>query len=65
MEVFYCDTKLKKGIDYEEIQINNSEISNAIQFLDTVGDLDMSNVEGLEDFVETLEFVVQGDYNES
>lgn len=65
MEVFYCDTKLKKGIDYEEIQIDNNEISDAIQFLNTIGDLDMSNVEEFENFEETLEFVVQGDYSES
>ena len=61
LEVYYCDTKLKKGVDYNEIG-NAGEVSNIIQFLDSVGDLDMSDVEGFEDFEETLEFVVRGEY---
>lgn len=44
---------------------NTDEISNTIQFTDSVGDLDMSGVEGFEDFEETLEFIVRGDYNEA
>ena len=64
LEVYYCDTKLKKGVDYNEIG-NAGEVSNIIQFLDSVGDLDMSDVEGFEDFEETLEFVVRGEYSAS
>lgn len=64
LEVYYCDTKLKKGVDYNEIG-NTGEVSNVIQFLDSVGDLDMSDVEGFEDFEETLEFVVRGEYSAS
>lgn len=44
---------------------NESDISTTIQFLDSVGDLDMSDVEGFEDFEETLEFIVRGDYSAS
>lgn len=62
LEVYYCDTKLKKGVDYNEIG-NTGEVSNVIQFLDSVGDLDMSDVEGFENFSETLEFVVRGEYS--
>ena len=62
LEVYYCDTKLKKGVDYLEIGENES-ISNTIQFLDSIGDLEMSEVEGFEDFEETLEFVVRGEYS--
>ena len=40
-------------------------MSNIIQFTETIGDLDMSDVEGFEDFEETLEFVVRGDYSAS
>lgn len=58
LEIFYCDTKLKKDIDYQE-EGNEGEISNSILFLDTIGDLDMSGVEGFEDFKETLEFIVR------
>lgn len=58
LEVYYCDTKLKKGVDYNEIG-NTGEVSNVIQFLDSIGDLDMSDVEGFENFSETLEFVVR------
>ena len=64
LEVFYCGSKLEKGTDYNEIG-NTGEVSNIIQFLDNVGDLDMSGVEGFEDFEETLEFVVRGEYNAS
>lgn len=62
LEVYYCDTKLKKGVDYNEIG-NTGGVSNVIQFLDSIGDLDMSDVEGFEDFSETLEFVVRGEYS--
>lgn len=62
LEVYYCDTKLKKGADYSEVG-NTNEISNTIQFLNSIGDLDMSSVEGFEDFEETLEFIVRGDYD--
>ena len=58
LEVIYCSTKLVKGQDYNEIG-NTGEVSNVIQFLDSVGDLDMSDVEGFENFSETLEFVVR------
>ena len=64
LEVFYCGSKLEKGTDYNEIG-NTGEVSNIIQFLDSVGDLDMSDVDGFEDFEETLEFVVRGEYNAS
>lgn len=62
LEVYYCSTKLQRGVDYNEIG-NTGEVSNVIQFLDSIGDLDMSGVEGFEDFVETLEFVVRGEYS--
>ena len=62
LEVYYCDTKLKKGVDYNEIG-NISEVSNIIQFLNPIGDLDMSTVEGFENFEETLEFIVRGEYD--
>lgn len=62
LEVIYCGSKLVKGVDYNEIG-NSGEVSNIIQFLDSVGDLDMSSVEGFEDFEETLEFVVRGEYS--
>lgn len=64
LEVFYCGSKLEKGTDYNEIG-NTGEVSNIIQFLDSVGDLDMNDVDGLEDFEETLEFVVRGEYSAS
>ena len=44
---------------------NEGEVSNTIQFTDSVGDLDMSDVEGFEDFKETVEVVVRGDYSEN
>lgn len=64
LEVFYCGSKLEKGTDYNEIG-NTGDVSNTIQFLDSVGDLDMSGVEGFEDFEEILEFVVRGEYSAS
>lgn len=64
LEVIYCSTKLVKGQDYNEIG-NTGDVSNTIQFLDSVGDLDMSGVEGFEDFEEILEFVVRGEYSAS
>lgn len=64
LEVYYCSTKLQKGQDYNEIG-NVGEVSNVIQFTDSIGDLDMSGVEGFEDFKETLEFVVRGEYSAS
>lgn len=64
LEIIYCSTKLVKGQDYNEIG-NVGEVSNVIQFLDSIGDLDMSGVEGFEDFEETLEFVVRGEYSDT
>ena len=64
LEINYCGSKLIKGVDYNEIG-NTGEVSNTIQFTDSVGDLDMSSVEGFENFTETLEFVVRGEYNAS
>ena len=64
LEVFYCGSKLEKGTDYNEIG-NVGDVSNIIQFTDSIGDLDMSSVEGFEDFEETLEFVVRGEYSAS
>ena len=64
LEVIYCSTKLVKGQDYNEIG-NVGEVSNVIQFTDSIGDLDMSDVEGFENFSETLEFIVRGEYNAS
>lgn len=58
LEVFYCDTKLIKGVDYNEVGTAGT-VSNTIQFLGSIGDLDMSDVEGFENFEETLEFVVR------
>lgn len=64
LEINYCGSKLIKGVDYNEIG-NSGDISNTIQFTDSVGDLDMAGVEGFEDFEETLEFVVRGEYSAS
>lgn len=64
LEINYCGSKLIKGVDYNEIG-NSGEVSNIIQFLDSVGDLDMSDVDGFENFEETLEFVVRGEYSAS
>ena len=58
LEVFYCTTKLQKGEDYIEVGENGS-VSTTIQFLDDLGNLDMSDVEGFENFTETLEFIVR------
>ena len=58
LEVFYCTGKLQKGVDYNEIG-NVGDVSNVIQFTDSIGDLDMSDVEGFENFTETLEFIVR------
>ena len=64
LEINYCGSKLIKGVDYNEIG-NVGEVSNVIQFTDSIGDLNMSGVEGFEDFEETLEFVVRGEYSAS
>lgn len=64
LEVYYCSTKLQKGVDYNEIG-NTGEVSNVIQFTDSIGDLDMSSVEGFENFKETLEFIVRGEYSDT
>lgn len=64
LEVYYLGSKLEKGTDYNEIG-NTGEVSNTIQFTEAIGDLDMSGVEGFEDFEETLEFIVRGEYNAS
>lgn len=61
LEVFYCGTKLIKSVDYNEVGTENS-ISNKIQFLIQIGDLNMNNIPGFENFTETLEFVVRGEY---
>ena len=62
LEVIYCGSKLTKGQDYNEVG-TVGDISNTIQFLDSLGDLDMSGVEGFENFEETLEFIVRGEYS--
>ena len=64
LEINYCGSKLIKGTDYNEVG-TDGDVSNTIQFLDSIGDLDMSGVEGFEDFVETLEFLVRGEYDAS
>ena len=64
LEVIYCGSKLIKGVDYNEVG-TTGDVSNTIQFLDSVGDLDMSDVEGFENFTETLEFIVRGEYSAS
>ena len=64
LDIFYCDTKLKKNIDYIEIG-ESGAISNIVQFTESLGNLDMTGVEGLENFKETLEFVVRGDYSDN
>ena len=64
LEINYCGNKLIKGVDYNEVG-TAGDVSNTIQFTDSVGDLDMSSVEGFENFKETLEFVVRGEYNAS
>lgn len=62
--ILYCGTKMTLGKEYIEIG-EAGTISNTIQFTDTLGNLDMSGVEGFEDFTETLEFVVRGDYSDN
>lgn len=64
LEVYYCGTKLIKDVDYEE-DGTAGQTTTWIKMLDTIGDLDMSDVEGFEDFEETLEFIVRGDYSAS
>ena len=64
LEINYCGSKLIKGVDYNEIG-NVGDVSNIIQFTDSIGDLDMSDVEGFEDFEEALEFIVRGEYDAS
>lgn len=64
LEINYCGSKLIRGVDYNEIG-TAGDVSNTIQFLDSIGDLDMSDVEGFENFTETLEFVVRGEYSAS
>ena len=64
LEIIYCSTKLIKNVDYNEIG-NVGEVSNIIQFTEAIGDLDMSSVDGFENFEETLEFVVRGEYSDS
>lgn len=61
LEVYYCGNKLAKGQDYNEIGVLG-DISNTIQFTDDVENLDMSEVEGFENFKETLEIIVLGNY---
>ena len=58
LEVYYCGTKLIKDVDYEE-DGTVGQTTTWIKMLDTIGDLDMSDVEGFEDFEETLEFIVR------
>lgn len=58
LEINYCGSKLIKGVDYNEVG-TDGDVSNTIQFLDSIGDLDMSDVEGFENFTETLEFIVR------
>lgn len=58
LEINYCGSKLIKGTDYNEVG-TTGDVSNTIQFLDSVGDLDMSDVGGFENFTETLEFIVR------
>lgn len=64
LEINYCGSKLIKGVDYNEVG-TDGDVSTTIQFLDSVGDLDMSGVQGFEDFEETLEFIVRGEYDAS
>ena len=58
LEINYCGSKLIKGVDYNEVG-TAGDVSNVIQFTEAIGDLDMSDVEGFENFTETLEFVVR------
>ena len=62
LEVYYCGVKLQKDVDYEEVG-TTGETSNWIKALIPFGDLDMGNIDGFEDFEETMEFVIRGDYS--
>lgn len=66
LSIYYCGSKLRNGIDYNEYQGNpESDISSSIQFTEIVGDMDMSGVSGFDDdFVEYLEIIVVGDYGD-
>lgn len=66
LSIYYCGSKLRNGIDYNEYQDNpESDISSSIQFTEIVGDMDMSGVSGFDDdFVEYLEIIVVGDYGD-
>lgn len=66
LSIYYCGSKLRNGIDYNEYQDNpESDISSSIQFTEIVGDMDMSDVSGFDtDFVEYLEIIVVGDYGD-
>lgn len=64
MIVWKCtiwEKNLSSGVDYNEVG-NEGEISDSIQFLETVGDLNMSDINFFKDFKETLEFVIRGEY---
>lgn len=65
LSVYYCGTKLRNGIDYTEHENTGETTSDSIQFTETMGDLDMSDVPGFDDFVEYIEVVVVGDYGNS
>ena len=62
LEVYYCGVKLQKDVDYEESG-SIGETSMWIKALVPFGYLDMSGVEGFENFEETMEFVIRGDYS--
>lgn len=62
--ILYCGEKLIKGIDYIEVG-EAGAVSNIVQFTSNLGDLNMSSVSGFENFVETLEFIVRGDYSDN
>lgn len=52
--------------DKEYVEVGeDGAVSNIVQFTDTLGNLDMSGVAGFENFVETLEIVVRGDYSDN
>lgn len=62
LALFYCGERMRKDVDYEEVGSVDS-ISNAVMFLERFGDLAMNTVPGFEDFEETLEYEILGDYN--
>ena len=64
LQVYYCGQKMIPVEDYIE-EGSTGQISNMISFNTTIGNLDMSSVSGFEDFVETLEFIVRGDYSDN